>query len=93
MGQLEEEFSRLITSCCCHVLENPSVGQVKNKATCKAVAHLLGVMIKRYNQMLGATLNVIQLLQHFEHLSTVLAQSVTTWATEYGLKSIVGEIM
>ncbi|GCB79321.1 hypothetical protein scyTo_0019524, partial [Scyliorhinus torazame] len=93
MDQVEEEFSRLITACCCHILECPSIGQVKNKATREAVAHLLGVMIKRYNHMLGATLNVIQLLQHFEHLPPVLAQSVTTWATEYGLKSIVGEIM
>ncbi|XP_051865844.1 condensin complex subunit 1, partial [Pristis pectinata] len=40
-----------------------------------------------------ATLNVIQLLQHFEHAAPVLVQIVSVWTTEYGLKTIVGEIM
>ncbi|GCC42221.1 hypothetical protein chiPu_0026004, partial [Chiloscyllium punctatum] len=35
----------------------------------------------------------MQLLQHFEHLAPVLAQCVSTWAGEYSLRTIVGEIM
>ncbi|XP_067882621.1 condensin complex subunit 1 [Heterodontus francisci] len=93
IGQVEEEFSRLITCCCYHILENSSIGHAKNKSTREAVAHLLAMMIKRYNHMLGATLDVIQLLQHSEQLAPVLVHVVTIWATEYGLKSIVGEIM
>uniref|UniRef100_UPI00398F2381 condensin complex subunit 1 isoform X2 n=1 Tax=Pristiophorus japonicus TaxID=55135 RepID=UPI00398F2381 len=93
IGTVEEEFSRALACCCYRILENPGVGQAKNKGTRDAVAHLLGVMIKRYDHMLGATLNIIQLLQHFEHVAPVLVQAVTIWATEYGMKTIVGEIM
>eukprot|EP00061_Rhincodon_typus_P007142 g28515.t1 len=52
IGQVEEDFTRLVTSCCYHVLENPSIGHVKNRASSEAVTHLLGVAIKRYNHML-----------------------------------------
>lgn len=41
----------------------------------------------------GACVKVIQLLQHFEQLSSVCAQAVTAWSSEYGVKAIVGEIM
>lgn len=33
------------------------------------------------------------MLQHFEHVAPVSAQAVTLWAKEYGLKSIVGELL
>lgn len=38
-------------------------------------------------------MKVIQLLQHFEQLSSVCAQAVAAWSSEYGIKAIVGEIM
>lgn len=41
----------------------------------------------------GACVKVIQLLQHFEQLSSVCAQAVASWSSEYGIKAIVGEIM
>lgn len=41
----------------------------------------------------GASVKVIQLLQHFEQLSSVCAQAVSVWSTEYGVKAIVGEVM
>lgn len=41
----------------------------------------------------GACVKVIQLLQHFEQLSSVCAQAVAAWSSEYGIKAIVGEIM
>lgn len=41
----------------------------------------------------GATLKITQMLQHFEHVASVFAQAVTLWAKEYGLKSIVGELL
>lgn len=41
----------------------------------------------------GATVKIIQMLQHFEHLAPVLVAAVSLWATEYGMKSIVGEIV
>lgn len=41
----------------------------------------------------GASVKVIQLLQHFEQLSTVFAQAVFVWSTEYGIRAIVGEVI
>lgn len=41
----------------------------------------------------GATLKITQMLQHSEHVAPVFVRAVTVWATEYGLKSIVGELL
>lgn len=41
----------------------------------------------------GASVKVIQLLQHFEQLSSVFAQAVSVWSTEYGVRGIIGEII
>lgn len=41
----------------------------------------------------GATVKIIQMLQHFEHLASILVAAVSLWATDYGMKSIVGEIV
>ncbi|KAM8924116.1 condensin complex subunit 1 isoform 2-T2 [Pelodytes ibericus] len=93
MSIVEEEFVGMVTDCCYKMLENPSIGQAKNKSVRDALGHLLGVMMKRYNHMLTASVKVIQLLQHFDHLPSVLVHAVSLWAIEYGMKPIVGEIM
>lgn len=41
----------------------------------------------------GASVKVIQLLQHFEQLSSVCAQAVSVWSTEYGVRAIIGEVI
>lgn len=41
----------------------------------------------------GASVKVIQLLQHFEQLSSVFAQAVSVWSTEYGVRAIIGEVI
>ncbi|XP_013415078.1 condensin complex subunit 1-like isoform X2 [Lingula anatina] len=87
----EEEFVNLVTCCCYKLLENPSV--TKNRVSKDAIFHLLGTMVKKYNHGLGASLKIIQLLQHFEHLSSPLAQGLELFVTELGLKGVVGEIM
>lgn len=51
------------------------------------------VIMKRLVYFAGACVKVIQLLQHFEQLSSVCAQAVAAWSSEYGVKAIVGEIM
>ncbi|XP_040834711.1 condensin complex subunit 1 [Ochotona curzoniae] len=90
---IEEEFVSLVTGCCYRLLENPTISHQKNRATREAITHLLGVALTRYNHMLSATVKIIQLLQHFEHLAPVLVSAVSLWATDYGMKSIVGEIV
>ncbi|XP_053548828.1 condensin complex subunit 1 [Bombina bombina] len=93
LSVVEEEFVSLVTGCCYKMMENPSITLAKSKSVRDAIAHLLGVTVKRYNHMLSASVKVIQLLQHFEHLAPVLVQAVSLWATEYGMKAVVGEVM
>ncbi|XP_016077325.1 PREDICTED: condensin complex subunit 1 isoform X1 [Miniopterus natalensis] len=90
---IEEEFVSLVTGCCYRLLENPTISHQKNRPTREAITRLLGVALTHYNHMLSATVKIIQMLQHFEHLAPVLVAAVSLWATDYGMKSIVGEIV
>ncbi|XP_057558367.1 condensin complex subunit 1 isoform X2 [Hippopotamus amphibius kiboko] len=90
---IEEEFVSLVTGCCYRLLENPTISHQKNRPTREAITCLLGVALTRYNHMLSATVKIIQMLQHFEHLAPILVAAVSLWATDYGMKSIVGEIV
>ncbi|KAM9352803.1 condensin complex subunit 1 [Symphorus nematophorus] len=93
LSLVEEEFISCVTCCCYKLLENPTIGHVKSKPTRDGIIHLLGVLIKKYNHLLGASVKVIQLLQHFEQLSSVFAQAVSVWSTEYGVRAIIGEVI
>ncbi|XP_010144591.1 PREDICTED: condensin complex subunit 1, partial [Buceros rhinoceros silvestris] len=90
---VEEEFVSLVTGSCYHILENPSIGLQKYRATREAVTHLLAVALIQYDHMFSATLKITQMLQHFEHVAPVFAQAVSLWATEYSQKSLVGELL
>ncbi|XP_068615621.1 condensin complex subunit 1 [Brachionichthys hirsutus] len=93
LSLVEEEFISCVTCCCYKLLENPTISHVKSKPTRDSVIHLLGVLIKKYNHLLGASVKVIQLLQHFEQLSSVFAQAVSVWSTDYGARAITGEVV
>ncbi|KAI9999746.1 hypothetical protein NQD34_011589 [Periophthalmus magnuspinnatus] len=93
LSLVEEEFISCVTCCCYKLLENPTISYVKSKPTRDGIIHLLGVMIKKYNHLLGASVKVIQLLQHFEQLSSVFAQAVSVWSTEYGVRAVIGEVI
>ncbi|XP_072316817.1 condensin complex subunit 1 [Eucyclogobius newberryi] len=93
LSLVEEEFINCVTCCCYKLLENSTIGHVKSKPTRDGIIHLLGVMIKKYNHLLGASVRVIQLLQHFEQLSSVFAQAVSVWSTEYGIRGVIGEVI
>ncbi|NXA41901.1 CND1 protein, partial [Eudromia elegans] len=90
---VEEEFVSLMTGSCYRILENPGIGLQKHRATREAVTHLLAAALVHYDHMFSATLKITQMLQHFEHVAPVFAQAVSLWATEYGLKSMVGELL
>ncbi|KAK2499670.1 hypothetical protein MC885_021184 [Smutsia gigantea] len=90
---IEEEFVSLVTGCCYRLLENPTIGHQRNRPTREALTRLLGVALARYNHMLSATVRIVQMLQHFEHLAPVLVVAVRQWAADCGMKSIVGEIV
>ncbi|XP_054637645.1 condensin complex subunit 1 [Dunckerocampus dactyliophorus] len=93
LSLVEEEFTSCVTCCCYKLLENPTISHVKTKPTRDGIIHLLGVLIKKYNHLLGASVKVILLLQHFEQLSSVFAQAVCVWSTEYGMRAIIGEVI
>ncbi|NXD85150.1 CND1 protein, partial [Halcyon senegalensis] len=90
---VEEEFVSLVTGTCYRIMENPSINLQKYRATREAVTHLLAAALTHYDHMFNATLKITQMLQHFEHVGPVFAQAVSLWATEYGLKSLVGELL
>ncbi|KAK7886913.1 hypothetical protein WMY93_026534 [Mugilogobius chulae] len=93
LSLVEEEFISCVTCCCYKLLENPTISHVKSKPTRDGIIHLLGVMIKKYNHLLGASVKVIQLLQHFEQLPSVFAQAVSVWSTEYSIRAVIGEVI
>ncbi|NXA23826.1 CND1 protein, partial [Ibidorhyncha struthersii] len=90
---VEEEFVSLMTGSCYRILENPSIGLQKYRATRETVTHLIAAALIHYDHMFSATLKIAQMLQYFEHVAPVFAQAVSLWATEYGLKSLVGELL
>uniref|UniRef100_A0A3B3C1M4 Condensin complex subunit 1 n=1 Tax=Oryzias melastigma TaxID=30732 RepID=A0A3B3C1M4_ORYME len=93
LSLVEEEFISCVTCCCYKLLENPTISHVKSKPTRDCIIHLLGLLIKKYNHLLGASVKVIQLLQHFEQLPSVFAQAVSVWSVEYGVRAIIGEVI
>ncbi|NXC54821.1 CND1 protein, partial [Aleadryas rufinucha] len=90
---VEEEFVSLMTGNCYRILENPSIGLQRYRLTREAVTHLLAAALVHCDHMFSATLKITQMLQHFEHVAPVFAQAVSLWAKEYGLKSLVGELL
>uniref|UniRef100_A0A8B9SS15 Condensin complex subunit 1 n=1 Tax=Anas platyrhynchos TaxID=8839 RepID=A0A8B9SS15_ANAPL len=92
-GVVEEDFVNLVTGVCYRILENPTIGHQKYRATRDAVTHLLATALTHYDHLFSATLKITQMLQHSEHVAPVFVRAVTVWATEYGLKSIVGELL
>ncbi|NXX32575.1 CND1 protein, partial [Nicator chloris] len=90
---VEEEFVSLMTGSCYRILENPSIGLQRFRVMREAVTHLLAAALVHCDHMFSATLKITQMLQHFEHVAPVFAQAVSLWAKDYGLKSLVGELL
>ncbi|NXY14960.1 CND1 protein, partial [Atrichornis clamosus] len=90
---VEEEFVSLMTGSCYRILEDPSIGLQRYRVTREAVTHLLAAALVHCDHMFSATLKISQMLQHFEHVAPVFARAVSLWSKEYGLKSLVGELL
>ncbi|KAM9565485.1 condensin complex subunit 1 isoform 2-T2 [Guaruba guarouba] len=90
---VEEEFVSLMTGSSYRILENPGISLQRYRATREAVTHLLAAALVHYDHMFNATLKITQMLQHFEHVAPVFAQAVSLWVKEYGLKSLVAELL
>uniref|UniRef100_A0A671WH63 Condensin complex subunit 1 n=1 Tax=Sparus aurata TaxID=8175 RepID=A0A671WH63_SPAAU len=85
LSLVEEEFISCVTCCCYKLLENPTISHY-NHLLAKSRTTLTHVIQYTY-------VKVIQLLQHFEQLSSVFAQAVSVWSTEYGVRAIIGEVI
>eukprot|EP00794_Sanderia_malayensis_P003745 gene3745-4267_t len=88
---VEEEFVNMVSSVCYKFFENNAV--VKLKETKEKIIFILGTLIKKYDHGLGASLKIIQLLQHFEHLVTPLVQAVESFAVDFNSRRIVADII
>uniref|UniRef100_H2ZI75 Condensin complex subunit 1 N-terminal domain-containing protein n=1 Tax=Ciona savignyi TaxID=51511 RepID=H2ZI75_CIOSA len=88
---VEDELTCLVANICYKVLEDPVL--IKSKLVKPAVFHLLGCIIRKHNQSLGASLKLVQMLQHFEHLALPVAEAVQLWVVTYKCKSLVSEIL
>lgn len=49
--------------------------------------------LSQYHFLLGISLKIVQLLQHFEHLVQPLAQAVQTFVDEFSIKGVVSEVI
>ncbi|KAL8621609.1 hypothetical protein ACOMHN_036842 [Nucella lapillus] len=89
----EEDFVSMVSSCFYKLLENPSMASARTKETRDAICHGIGALVRRYNHALSASLKIAQLLKHFEHLVSPMAQLVEVIVNNYGNKSVVGDVM
>lgn len=55
---LSYPFLSCVTCCCYKLLENPTISHVKSKPTRDGIIHLLGILIKKYNHLLGKYLSL-----------------------------------
>ncbi|XP_065194710.1 condensin complex subunit 1-like [Sycon ciliatum] len=87
---VEVEFVNLVTECCYKLLENPA--STKDKDVRDSIFHLLGIFIQNYSHALGASLKIVQLLQHIgEHLATPMAIAMELFVKEFNGKVVVTE--
>ena len=64
-----------------------------SKLHCTLLYTTVYYCILLYTTFLGVSLKVVQMLQHFEHLVTPLAQAVEIFANTFGAKNVVSEVI
>ncbi|PVD36929.1 hypothetical protein C0Q70_03922 [Pomacea canaliculata] len=89
----EEDFVSLVSSCLYKLLENPASATAKGKEMRDAICHGIGTLVKRCNHSLSASLKIVQMLKHFEHLVSPLAQMAEVIVNHYGNKTVIRDIM
>nr|XP_039250362.1 condensin complex subunit 1-like [Styela clava] len=88
---VEDDFINLICNICYKILESQELfktGDVK-----VPIFHVLGCLIKKFDQSMSASLKLVQLLQHFPHLSSPLAEAVSLWQNTFKCKTIVSGVL
>lgn len=81
----------MMVGCCFKLLEDQSV--VRDKTLRELLVEVLGHMVYNYNQILGVVLKTVQMLQHFEHLVSPLAQMIQSISQHFQSTIIVTDII
>jgi len=81
----------VIVGCCFKLLEDQSAA--RDKSLRELLVQVLGNLVRNYNQSLGVVLKAVQMLQHFEHLVSPLAQIIQSISIQFNYPNIVTEIV
>lgn len=81
----------MMVGCCFKLLEDPSAA--RDKSLRELLVQVLGHLVYSYNQMLGVVLKAVQMLQHFEHLVSPLAQIIQSISQQFQSTNMVTEII
>lgn len=81
----------MVVGCCFKLLEDQSAA--RDKSLRELIVQVLGHLVYTYNQMLGVVLKAVQMLQHFEHLVSPLAQIVQSISQQFHSTTIVTEVI
>ena len=81
----------ILVGCCFKILEDPLAA--RDKSLQKLLVQVLGHLVCSYNQMLGVALKAVQMLQHFEHLMSPLAQIIQSISQQFQSTNIVAEMI
>ena len=81
----------MVVGCCFKLLEDQSAA--RDKSLRELLVQVLGHLVHSYNQTLGVVLKAAQMLQHFEHLVSPLAQIIQSISIQFKYPNIVTEIV
>lgn len=86
-----DDVSNMMVGCCFKLLEDQSAA--RDKSLRELIVQVLGHLVFSYNQTLGVVLKTVQMLQHFEHLVSPLAQIIQSICQHFKSTNIVTDII
>ncbi|XP_035232664.1 condensin complex subunit 1-like, partial [Stegodyphus dumicola] len=87
---IEYEIVNFITNTVFRLLENIEI--TKDKGMRNEVFRFLGIILTEYKTGLGYSIKILQLVQDFEHLPSVLAEAVVYFSKEYSIDTLISDI-
>ena len=81
----------MMVGCCFKLLEDQSAA--RDKSLRELLVQVLGHLVFSYNQLLGVVLKAVQMLQHFDHLVSPMAQIVHSISQHFQSTIIVTDII
>lgn len=89
---VEDDFVNLISGICYKMMESQALYKASELKA--PVFHVLGCLLKKFDLIMGTSVKVLQLLQHFPYLAAPLAtDAVSMWYDNYKCKTIVTAVL